>query len=85
MHNPRPPTRASPALAQVRALKTQLREAQDALLRVEAYFGASAMAEANAHRGWLRRALALGADGRGPPSAARGGYGAAPRHQQWLG
>ena len=50
------------AAPEVRALRDQLREAQDALLRVEAYFGAAAMAEAQANRGWLRRALAMGAD-----------------------
>jgi hypothetical protein len=49
------------AAPEVQKLRDQLREAQDALLRVEAYFGAAAMAEAQQHRGWLRRALSLGA------------------------
>ena len=50
------------AAPEVQKLRAELREAQDALLRVESYFGAAAMAEAQRHRGWLRRALALGAD-----------------------
>lgn len=50
------------AAPEVRKLREELREAQDALLRTEAYFGAAAMVEAQKHRGWLRRALAMGAD-----------------------
>ena len=46
----------------VDALREQLREAQDALVRVEAYFGAAAVMEAQKHRGWLRKALSMRAD-----------------------
>ena len=55
---------SSAAVPRVDALRDQLREAQDALTRVEAYFGAAAMMEAQRHRGWLRRALSMGADQR---------------------
>jgi len=50
------------AAPEVARIKAELKEAQEQLVRVEAYFGAAAMAEASRHRGWLARALALGAD-----------------------
>ena len=57
------------AAPEVRALQEQLREAQDTLLRVEAYFGATAMAQAQRYRGWLGSSLGMGSGGR--PSAQR--------------
>ena len=51
------------AAPEVQKLREELREAQFALTRIEAYFGAAAMAEAQRHRGWLQRALAMGSDG----------------------
>jgi len=50
------------AAPELQRLRQQLREAQDALVRIESYFGAAAVAEAQRHRGWLQRALAVGAD-----------------------
>ena len=56
---------SGPVTSEMRKLRDELAEAKEALLRVEAYFGAAAMQEAQRHRGWLRRALAMGADGYG--------------------
>ena len=50
---------------EVKRLKDELREAQDALIRVESYFGAAAVLEAQRHRGWLSRALGGGYMGGG--------------------
>ena len=38
---------------ELRETKAALREAQDALLRIEAFIGAAQMQEARRHRGWL--------------------------------
>ena len=65
------------AAPEVRALREQLREAQDALTRAEAYFGAAAMIEAQRHRGWLRRALAMGAEHAHAARSLAGGYAVA--------
>ena len=54
---------SGPVTEELRKLRAELSEATEALTRVEAYFGAAAMLEAQQHRGWLRRALAMGADG----------------------
>ena len=55
---------------EVRKLQSDLREAHLALERIEAYFGAAAVAEAQRHRGWLRRALASSGGGAGPGGGA---------------
>jgi len=57
------------AAPEVRRLKEELDQAKEALVRVEAYFGAAAVLEAQRHRGWLTRALAMGADAWGSADA----------------
>jgi len=42
---------------QLRQAHEELRELREAFVRIEAYFGASAMQEAQQQRGWLQRAL----------------------------
>ena len=53
------------AAPEVRRLQAELREAHLAIERIEAYFGAAAVAEAQRQRGWLRRALGTRGGGLG--------------------
>ena len=50
------------ARPEMRRLRSELIAAKEALVRVEVYFGAAAVVEAQQHRGWLQKALDMGAD-----------------------